>query len=159
MWVLVGRRWSRLRGHFHRRQRPLILALAVGALRHPSGFEPLLDQVARSAIRTLLGDGFAPRHEVAFRIPAAAIEGFATFGAPLHHFALRAIRTGHADSLLLDEFALRIIAARRELAEAPVLHHQIVAALRALLIQWHVRLLLFCADLLGGLAVRISGAC
>src|SRR6266852_1837083 len=82
-----------LRGGFHRRQRTLILALAVGALRDPTGFEPFLDQVAGSTVGTLLGQRLAPSYEVALGITAATVDGLAPLRTPLHYFTLRAIGT------------------------------------------------------------------
>src|ERR1700678_1700415 len=152
-------RGDRLRRHFHRNdERLLELAFAVGTLRDGSGFEPLFDQVAGTAIGALLLNGLAPGHEVAFGIAVAAEERLALLGTPLHHFAFRAIGAGNTDGLLLDVLAFRIRAAGREFAEAPVLQHQIAAALRALLVKRRIRFLLRPADLLGGFAIRVSGA-
>src|ERR1700722_18147679 len=148
-----------LRRNFDRHhQRLFELTLAVGTLRHRSRFEPLLNQVAGPAIRALLLDRLAPRHEIAVGIPVATEESLALLRPPLHHFAFRAVGAGNADGLLLHVFAFRIRAARRELAESPVLQHQIVAALRALSFQRPVRLLLRPADLLRRLTIRITRA-
>src|ERR1700677_658182 len=80
-----------LRGRFHRLERPLVLALAVRALGYAAGLQPFLDQVAGSAIGTLLGERLAPRHEVALRITVAAVERFAALGTPLHHLTFRTV--------------------------------------------------------------------
>src|SRR5579864_6757239 len=82
---------------FHRRERLFVLALAIGALRYRTGFQVFFDQITRAALRAFLRQRFAPGDEVAFRIAAATIECLAAFGAALHHFALRAVRTRHAN--------------------------------------------------------------
>src|SRR5579885_2624255 len=137
----------------------LVFALGVGALPHGSGLEPFFDHVGAAALRTLFGNRFAPRHEIAVGPSVAAIEGLAALGTPLHHFALAALRALDPDGLLLDVLARRVIAASGELAVAAGLEHQIVAALRALLIERLIGFLLLPADLLRGLAIGISGAC
>src|SRR5208283_5395790 len=94
---------------------------------------------------------------IAIGITAAPVERLAALRAPLHHFALRAIRTSHANRFLFDELAGRVVAAGRKLAESPLLQQQIVAALRALLVQRHIRLFLLSGpDALRRLAIRIS---
>src|ERR1043166_724240 len=112
----------------------LEFALAVGTLQRAARFQPFLEQVRAAAVGTFLGHRFGPCHEIAIRIAAATIERFTALRSPFHHFAFGAVGALHADGLLLDELTSRIIAARRELAVAPVLHHQIVATVRALLI-------------------------
>src|SRR5580704_12934534 len=98
-----------LRRYFHRLlERLLKLAFPVRTLRHRSRLQPLLDQVARPAIRALLLNRLAPRHEVAIGIAVAAEECIALLGPSLHHFAFRAVGAGNADGLLLDVFAFGI---------------------------------------------------
>ena len=69
-----------------------------------------------------------------------------------------AVRAGNADGLLLHVLTRGIVATRDELAEPSELLDQVVVALRALLFERHIGLLLRSADLLGRLAIRVSGA-
>src|SRR5262249_52333489 len=73
-------------------------------------------------------------------------------------FALGAVRALHADGLLLHVLALRIIAARHELAVAPVLFDQLVTALRTRLVQRNILGFLRRTELLRGLALGIARA-
>src|SRR5690349_22773533 len=76
-----------------------------------------------------------PRGEFAIRVAAASVERSA-LGPAHHNFARAALfRTRDAQSLLLDIFALWIVAASREGAVAAVLNHKVPAVLRAFLIQ------------------------
>src|SRR4029453_4634007 len=93
----------------------------------------LLDEKRRAAIGTLLRERPVPEREVAVGIVRAAEEHLpaarlafddvpAVFGAE------------YTGGLLLDVFAGRVVAAGRELAEAPLLQHEVRLALRALLV-------------------------
>src|ERR1035437_6663690 len=134
-----------------------MFALRVGTLPDGARLEPLLHHVRAAALGAFLGHGLAPGDERAVGIAVAAVERLALLGAALHDLALRALRALDADCLLLDVLAGGVIAARRELAEPAILHHQVVAALRALFVERRI-LLLRAADLFGGLAVGVSGA-
>src|SRR5262245_33273416 len=146
-------RWLR------RGQIPLVLALLIWALQHRPALQPFLDQIRTAALRALLGDRFAPSDERAIGIAVASVKRLAALGAALDNFAFRAVRTFHPDGLLLDVLAGRVIAARGELAEPAGLENHLIVALRAGFIERHIGLLLCPADGLGGLAIRISGAC
>src|SRR5262245_9790434 len=98
----------------------------------------LLDQERRAAVGTLLGDRTVPEREVAVGIVRAAEEHFAAARFPLDDLAA-IFRAQDAGRLLLDVLAGRIAAASRELAEAPLLHHQVRAAPRALLVEDLIR--------------------
>ena len=100
----------------------------------------------------------SPGYEVAIGIAVAAVEGLALLRTALDDLALRALRALHPDGLLLDILAGGVVAARGELAEAAVLQHQVVVALRALFVERLIGLSLSAADLLGGLAVGVAGA-
>src|SRR6202023_3157820 len=104
-----------------------------------------------------LRKGFAPGDEIAFRIAAATIEGLSPLGTALHYFALRAVRARNSNGFLLGVFALRIIAAGDEFAKPSVLLRQIAAALRAFLVERHIRFFLPPSNAFGGFAVRIAG--
>src|SRR5829696_5549651 len=97
-------------------------------------FGDLLDQEGRRAVGALLGDRLVPQREFAVRIVGAAVEHLAAPRLLLDAVAavLRAENTG---GLLLDVLALRIVGAGRELAESPLLDHQVRLALRALLVE------------------------
>src|SRR5258708_19538239 len=86
------------------------------------------------------------RREIAVGIPRAAVENARTpppalaCAAPPHKFALIAFRAFDAHGDRPRVLALRISGAADELAKAPVLFHQSVAAERTLFIQQLVRL-------------------
>jgi len=119
----------------------LIAAILIGTLRHRACFQKLLNQVAGPALRTLFRNGPAPGDEIAIGIPITAIECPASLRAPLHDFALGAVRAFYADGLLFDEFTLRIVAASDKLTIPAELLHQVVSALRALLFERLIRFL------------------
>src|ERR1019366_10305558 len=100
-----------------------------------AGLEPLFHQVGAAALGALFRYRFGPRHELAVRIPVAAVESLALARTTLGDLAFRALRAFHPDGLLLDVLARGVVAARREFAEAAALQHQVVAALRALLVE------------------------
>src|SRR3954454_12859755 len=92
----------------------LMFAVFVRTLPHGTRFQPFFDHVGVAAIRAFLLDGLAPRHKLAIGIAIAAIERFAFARSALQDFAFGAFRAFHADGLLLDVLASRIIAARGE---------------------------------------------
>src|SRR5439155_392808 len=67
----------------------------------------------------------------ALRIIRAPVERIALARPLLDQLAIFALRTLYTDKILLHVLALRISAARGELAEAPVPDHQIPATFRA----------------------------
>src|SRR5947209_6135193 len=101
-----------------------MLAGLIRTLPDRTRLQKLLDHVRVPAIRAFLRHRLAPRHEVTLRISIAPVERLALPRPPLHHLALRALGALHPDRLLLDVLARRVIAACRELAEAPALQHQ-----------------------------------
>src|SRR5579862_5690758 len=135
--------------------RMLVLALVIRTLCDRSGLQPFFDQVARSALWALLVERLAPGDEVALRIAVAAVERLPALRTALHNLAFRAVRALHADRLLLDVFAVFVIAARGEFAEAAILDHQVLPASGAFFIERNVGFLLLTADLLGGFAIGI----
>src|SRR6202008_1041304 len=70
--------------------------------------------------------------------------------------AVGALRTFHANEILLDVLAVRISAARNELTITPVAQHQIAAAFRAELFQRNTRHTLALVQPAGGLPIRIA---
>ncbi len=138
-------------------KRMLVFALGVRTLRHRTCLQILLDQVAAAALRTLLGNRFAPSDEVALGVAIAAVESPAALRAALHNFALRAVRARDANGLLLNVLAFRVIAAGDKLAVASKLLHQVALALRAFLFERNIFALL-AADLFGRLAIGVTGA-
>src|SRR5579859_1568052 len=89
----------------------------------------LLDEVRRAAFRTFLGHWPIPQHEVTVGIVRAPEEDLAPLRLPLDDLAalVRVLRARHAGGLVLDVLAFRIVRASRELAEAPLLDHEIRA--------------------------------
>src|SRR5262245_43192609 len=95
----------------------------------------LFDDEARSTLRTILLDRLVPRSEVAFGVRRAAVKNLAAFASLNHDFSRRALRTRDAGRFLLDVLALRIIRACGERTVSSLLHHQILPALRAGLVE------------------------
>src|ERR1017187_5040744 len=149
------RRGRELGGGFGGRHFVLVLALGIGALGHVAGFRPFFEQILGAAFRTRLREGLRPGHELTVGVTGTAVERLAAPRAPLADVALAALGALHSDGFLLDVFAGGVIAAGGEFAEAAVLQNQVVATLRALLVEGDVGLLLLAPDALGGLAVRI----
>src|SRR5688572_9831108 len=126
----------------------------------------LLQPVAPAAIGARLGDGAVVGGELAVGVPLAAVEGAAPPALPLHHLALAAVGTQEADLaglLLLYVLARRVVAARDEGTKAAAAPGQVLAALRALLVDGlqglDLQLVAFAADQpLRGLAVRVAPA-
>src|SRR5207249_11221862 len=94
----------------------------------------------------------------ALRIIRASVERIALACTLLDQFTILALRTLHTDKILLHVLALRVSAARGELAEAPVPDHQIPAAFRAKLVERDIGDLLPLIEAARRLAVRISCA-
>lgn len=96
----------------------LVFTLGVRALGDRPRFEPFLDHVAAAAFGAFLGQGLAPRNEVAFGVTVTAVEGLPAFGASLNDVALMALGTGDAYCFLLYILARGVIATSGKLAEA-----------------------------------------
>src|SRR5579884_321785 len=134
-------------------------SLVIGTNEERSRFEILLEQVRTTALWTLLGNRLVRGSEVALRIIRTAIEDVAaTPRFLLDQLAVFALRTLHADEVLLHVLAFRISAAGDELAIASVTQHHIASALRADFFQRNVRNFLALIEPPRGLAVRIAGA-
>src|SRR5688500_2840789 len=126
----------------------------------------LLEQVRAAAIGARLGQRTVIGGELALRVAAAAVERPPPAPLALHDLPLAAVRAGKPDLLgflLLDVLAVRIVAAGDEGAEAASPPHEVLGALRALLVDGgeHLDLELpaFAADeALGDLAVGIVRA-
>src|SRR5207253_11022485 len=76
----------------------------------------------------------------------------------LDQLAIFALRTLYTDKILLHVLALRITAARGELAEAPVPDHHIPATFRAKLVERHIRDLFPLIEAARRRAVRVACA-
>ena len=143
--------------------RPNVAALLVVADElTPVALGDLFHQERCAAVGALLRQRPVPQREVAVRIVRAAKEHSASPRLPFDDVAavLGAEDTG---GLLLDVFARRVAAARRELAKPALLEDQVRVALRALLVEDLVGLrcrqpLLGRDDLARRLALRVAGA-
>src|SRR6266404_3686334 len=135
-------------------------ARVIGTHQHAAGLEVFFQQIRAAALRARLGHWLVRRCELALGIVGAAVERVAaTAGFLLHQLAFFIQRALYPDEILLDVLALRISAARDELAVASVAQDQIAAALRAGFFQrdvWHALALIEPAR---GLAIRISSTC
>src|SRR5271166_3872611 len=133
-----------------------IVELFVRAGDHWPGFQIFLDQVFAATARALFRDRLACRGELALRIIRAAIERVALARALLDEVAVFALRTLHADEVLLDVLALGISAARGELAETAMTDHHIASAFRAKLVERNIRNFLALIETARSLAVGIA---
>src|SRR5262249_18286770 len=114
----------------------------------------------------LLRDGAVPEHEVAVRIVRTAEEDLTAPRLALDDLAAFVCIPGACDArrLVLDVLAFGVLGARGELAEPPLLDHQIRAAAGAFLVEDLIRLRRFqatlprCDELPRGPALRISRA-
>src|SRR5262249_52628867 len=130
----------------------------VGAMRLRDRF----DEERSAAVRALLRNGPVPEREVAVRVVRAAEEHLSAARLALDDVPA-VFGAEDAGGLLLDVLAGRIVAARGELAEAPLLEHEIRLALGAFLVEDLVRLrrgqsLFGCDDLACRLALGIARA-
>ena len=143
----LRRRWGRA----------LVIAFLVRARDHRTGLQILFHQVLTPAARAFFRNWLVRGSVLALRIIAASIEGVA-FTRPLFdQLSVFALGTLHADEVLLHVLAVRISAAGRELAVAPVADHHIASALGAKFVQRNVRNLLALIQAASGLAVGIPG--
>src|SRR5688572_6095966 len=97
----------------------------------------LLQEVGAAALGAGLGQGPVVRGELALGVAAAAVERPAPAALALHDLADPAVGAGEADLLgflLLDVLAGRIVAAGDEGPEPAAPPHQVLAALRAFLV-------------------------
>src|SRR4030095_8557103 len=101
-------------------------------------------------------DRLVRSRELALRINRASVEEVPTPRFLLGQVSSFALRTLHADEVLLHVLAFRISAARHELAEAAVAQQQVASALWALLFQRNVRHFLRLIESARCLAVGIS---
>src|SRR5579884_1447606 len=138
--------------------RPLVIALLIRTCDHRTGLQIFLDQMRIPALGALLRNRLVRRSELALRIIAAPVEGIAFARALLDQFAVLAKRALHADEVLLHVFAVRIPAARGELAVAAMADHHIAPALRAKLFERNIWHFLALIEAPGRLAIRISCA-
>src|SRR5579863_1514544 len=102
------------------RRRPFVVAFFIWAGDYRAGFQILFHQILAATTRTLLGYGFMRRRELAVRISSASIERVSLARALLDQIPFLALRTLHADEVLLHVLALGISAASRKLAVTPV---------------------------------------
>src|SRR5581483_3324253 len=109
------------------------------------------------ASRTLLRDRLVRRREIAFRIARAAVEIIAAARFLFDDFAFLALRTLHANEVLLDPLALRISRAGNEFAVAAMAQHQAASALRTFFVERNIGDLLCLVEPPRGLALRVSG--
>src|SRR5688572_321896 len=99
----------------------------------------LLRQERPVALRARLENGLVPQREVTLRIVRAAVEHLAAPGLA-HHDVAAVLGTDDAGRFELDVLALGVAGARRELAEAAGFDDEVLAAVRALLVEDLVRL-------------------
>src|SRR5580704_14174068 len=123
----------------HLRRRPFVVAFFVRARDHRSSLQEFLHQILAAATRALFRNRLVSRSELALRIISAPVERIPLAGALLHQVSLFALRTLHADKILLHVLAFGISAARRELAIPSVADHHIASAFRTRLIERNVR--------------------
>src|SRR5579884_590195 len=98
-----------------------------------------LQQDGRSTLGARLGDRLVPSREFAIRIARATVEDLPAFGAADYNFPRAAFfRARNPERFALDEFALRVIAARNKLTVPAVLFHQVVAALGAFFVKRNI---------------------
>ena len=81
--------------------------------------------------RTFPHHRFVPKGEFAIRIVVATVKDFSTAGSLFDKIAA-VFRALHIEGLRFDVLAVRVVAARDERTVLALLHHQFVAALRAL---------------------------
>src|SRR6266853_1930936 len=148
-----GLRANWRRGFFRlRRHRIGYHRFPVAAFLHTSAHDPDLGLLFHDERRATLRARLRQRHMwasvIAVRIPRAPIENAGTpapalaRAAPPHKFAFIAFRAFDAHGDRPRVLALRIAGATDELAEAPALLNQVVAAQRALFLErlvWLVR--------------------
>src|SRR5690606_14320037 len=140
-----------------------VVALLVGAdqlAAVPLG--DLLGEERGTALGTRFGDRLVPEGVVALRVIGAAIEHLAATRLALHDIAA-VLGADDSCGLVLDVLAGGVPRARRELAESPLLEHEVLAAHRAEFIEDLIRLrsgntLLGRDDLPRRLALRVSRA-
>src|SRR5216684_9188747 len=144
--VANGNLWLRAywsRGFFRLRRHwvcyhGLPVAAFFQATPHRADLGLLLHDERRAALRARLGQRHMRRREIAVGIARAAVENVCTSSTALagaaapHKFALIALRAFDAHGDRPRVLALRISGATDELAKAPVLLHQAVAAERTL---------------------------
>src|SRR5712691_1843600 len=139
--------------------RALIITLFIRARDHRPILANALDQKFVPAVGTLLRNRLGCRSELALRITRASIKRVALSRPLFDQLALSAERTFHPDEVLLHVLALRISAARRELAETAVTDDQVAAAVRTLLIERNIRHTLPLIQPPRSLAIGIPRAC
>src|SRR5438045_2537562 len=123
-----------------------VATLLYASPHHPN-FGLLLHDKRRAAFRARLRERHMRRGEVTIGIPRATVENSRSSTATLsgasatHKFAFIALRAFDAHGDGPRVLAFRVAGASDELTEAAVFLDQAVRALRALLIQWLVRLM------------------
>src|SRR5271157_3359954 len=121
-------------------------------------FQVLLQQIWTAALRTRFGDRPVCRREPALGIIGTTVEEISATRLLLCQVAGLALRTLHANIVLLDPLAFGIAAAGDELSEAAMAQQQVAPALRTFLVKRNVGDLLGLVQAARSLAVRISGA-
>src|SRR5882762_3548282 len=99
---------------------PLVLAFFIVTSNDRPRFQKLLHKIRIPAIGALLWNWLMRGSELALRIISTPIKRVALARPLLDNSAVLAQRTLHADEVLLDVLAVRIAAARSELAIAPM---------------------------------------
>src|SRR5216684_9330679 len=154
-------RWHRVCHH------GLPVAAFLQATAHRANLGFLFDDERRAALRTRLRERHVRRGEIAIRVARAAVENArapatALAGAAAaHELTFIALRAFDAQGDGARVFALGIAGATDELAEAPVLFYQAVAAQRALFLERLVGLVgdaRSCDQAPRGFAIGIPGA-
>src|SRR5205823_2612368 len=134
------------------------IATFIGTSDHRPGLQDFLYQIRMAALRTLFIDRLPVGSKVALGILRAAVEKVAAAGFLFHQLAFLALWAFHADEVLLDVLALRISAARGELAKTPVAQHHVPLALGTFFFQRNVGEFLSLVQPPRSFALRISGA-
>jgi hypothetical protein len=140
------------------RSKLFVIALFVGAGDHRAGFRFFPTRYSLPHVGHFSGDRLVRRSEFALRIISASVESIALARPLLDQIAVFALRTLHADEVLLHVLAFGISAARRELAETPVPDHHVAPALRAKLIERNIGNFLALIQPPRSLAIGISRA-
>src|SRR5207253_11219512 len=116
-----------------------------------------------AALRTGFRNGLVPQDEITVRILQAPVEDFSSFGAAFDEFAATTgFRTCDTNRFRFDVFALRIVAAGSEFAEAAFLDGEFrLAAFRTGFVKNDIGFLRRfrpCGDFASRLAFRITRA-
>src|SRR5581483_5860771 len=138
-------------------ERALVFALFIGTGNYRPGFQCFLYQIFAATFRALLREGLVGRGKLALGIVSATVEGVAlAAGTLLHYFPVLALRTFHADEVLLHVLAFGVAAARCELAVPAMAQHHVATTLGAGFVQRNVGHFAPLVEPARGLAIGIA---